>query len=256
MAERTEFRETVAEDRLERETVPVEVLEAVREQRHFLARVYGIAASALALSALVAVWAAHRPEMFEYVHEHATSFQALFFFEVASVAVISRYAERMTIGMAWATLMGYAILNGISFCVFFLLLPPGSIAFGFFISAMTFASMSAYAIRFPDRDLRGLSGMFKSLLMGLVIVVVTNLLAGNSMAYWATSYLGVMIFASLTSYHSDFIADLEYEFEDDNRTREKGAVIGALVIFLDFVNLYLLLMSALSIVVSKAEEED
>jgi len=233
-----------------------ELEEVARDERRFLVRVYGVASLALAISALVAYWALHRPEMFDYVREHRTSFQVLFVFEVISVAVISRIVDKMTLGLAWLTLVGYAIFNGMSFCVFFLVVPPGSVAFGFLVSALTFAAMSAYGLYFPERELRGIGFMFKSLLMGLAIVVATNLLAGNSIAYWATSYLGVMIFASLASYHVDFICDLQYEFEDDDRAHDKASVAGALVIYLDFVNFYFLVMRMLSIALSKADEKN
>lgn len=217
-----------------------EMVEVVREQRQFLVRVYALVALGLFVSGIVAAWTAHQPGMFDYVHSHRLSFQALFLFEILAVTSLSRAVQYLSVAAAWVTFLAYAIFNGMSFCVFFLFVPPGAVAFAFFAISLTFWGLMAYGRLYPDRDLRGGTGAFKTLLMGLAIVVVTNVAMRNSVPYWAMSYLGVIIFAVLISYHTDFICDLAYEFEDDDPARNKAALIGALLISLDFVNLYVM----------------
>ncbi len=217
-----------------------EMEEVAREERHFLVRVYALVAIGLFLSALVAAWAARQPDIFEYVRSHPLNFQLLFLFEVVVVACLSRAVQYFSVAAAWIAFVAYALFNGISFCVFFLFVPPGAVAFGFFVTALTFLALMAYGVYYPDRDLRGGTGALKTLAIGLAVVVAVNLLMRNAVVYWAMSYLGVIIFAILISYHTDFICDLEYEFEDDDPQRDKAALIGALLISLDFVNLYVM----------------
>ena len=233
----------------------LEMREVAREEHHFLARVYGLLASGLALSTLVAFWALRHPEMFEYVQEHRGGFQVLFLFEVITVAVLSRFAAKMSTGIAWLTFVGYSLLNGISFCVFFQFLPPGSVAFGFLMATLTYVVMSAWGMYSPDGALLGIRGMLKTALVGFSLTAAANLFAGNETEYWETACLAIGIFAGLTCYHTDEIRDLPYEFEDDDRAHSKAAILGALLIYLDFVNLYLLIMQAFSIFASKMEQE-
>jgi uncharacterized protein len=136
---------------------------------------------------------------------------------------------------------GYAVLNGVSFAVLFIWLPAGSVASGFGLTAVTFGLMALYGHQ-TGRDL----GTFRSFILmiatGVVLLIAVNLTMRTPVAYWATAYMGVMAFGGLTSYHAQNLRDLEWEFEDDDADRCKAMYAGALTLYLDFVNLYVLIM--------------
>ncbi len=77
-------------------------------------------------------------------------------------------------------------------------------------------------------------------IVGVLLMLVLNIAFGNADPFYATAFLGIVIFAGLTSYHVQHIRDLDWAFEDDDSANHKAAVVGALLIYLDFVNLYLL----------------
>ncbi|HWR36318.1 MAG TPA: Bax inhibitor-1/YccA family protein [Clostridia bacterium] len=223
------------------EALSYEMEEVEREQRALLVKVYGFMAVGLLISAAVARWAMARPEMFTYVHEHALSFQIIFALEVAAVAIISQVIENIPIGLAALIFVCYAAFNGISFAVFFLFIPPGAVAFGFLIAALTFAAMAAYG-RMSGADLGTMGSTLITLVAGLGIMSAANVVFNNERVYWATSYLGVIVFASLASYHAQDFRDFDWAFEDDDEANNKAALTGALLLYLDFVNLYIMFM--------------
>ena len=94
------------------------------------------------------------------------------------------------------------------------------------------------------RDLGALRSFCVMVMTGVAMLVVVNLALRSSVAYWATAYLGIMAFSGLTSYHAQSLRDLEWEFEDDDPERRKAMYASALTLYLDFVNLYMLIMRA------------
>lgn len=229
----------------ELETIPPPVdlaaVEVEAELRHHLVRVYGLMVVGLLLTAAVTFWVSRQPEIVEYIQQHPGGFEALFILEMIIVAVVSRSVDKMTLAMTAATYFIYAVLNGFSFAVFFLWVPPLAIPFGFAIAASTFCAMALYG-HTTSRDLGSLRSLLTMVVIGIALLSAVNLVAGNPMPYWATSYLAVMVFAALTSYHAQSIRDLESEFEDDDSDHCKAMYAGALVLYLDFVNIYLMLV--------------
>ncbi len=209
--------------------------------RHHLVRVYSMMCVGLMLTAAVAFMIGRDADIVEYVRTHPAGFQVLFLFEIVTVAVITKAVEKMTLAMIIITFFCYAALNGVSFAVFFLWIPPASVAFGFLITALTFGAMAFYGTK-TQRDLGSLRSFLTMILIGIAILLIFNLPFRNSMAYWATSYLGVMAFAGLTIFHAQDMRDLDFEFEDDDADRCKAMYASALMLYLDFVNLYMFVM--------------
>ena len=165
----------------------------------------------------------------------------MFLFEMAAVAFISKYVEELTIPMAWIVFLFYAGFNGISFALFFLLLPPSAVVFGFFLTALSFGAMALYG-RYTKCDLGSLKSLGMLVLAGIILMTVFNLIFGHGEAFYATSFLGIMLFAGLTSSHIQDIRNLDWEFDDDDASYDKAALVGALLIYLDFVNFYMIVM--------------
>lgn len=229
--------------------------EAVEQsQRALLVRVYGLMFVGLMVSALVAFWAVQHSETAAYTLRHPEGFQIVFFSEMVAVAFISRYVAKLTIPMAWVLFVVYAVFNGVSFSVFFLYFPPAAVMYGFIYTALMFGVMAVYG-HVTRRDL----GSGKSILVmgafGFALQLLLNLALGHSNAYYGTATLGIVVFAGLASYHAQNIRNLEWEFDDDDTAQDKAALIGALLLYLDFVNLYMMVMNLVATLQSQREDE-
>lgn len=219
----------------------MDALAIEEQQRALLVRVFSLMLLGLMTSAAVAYLALKNSNIQENALQHSLGFQVMFFSEVAAVAFISRHIQKLTIPMAWILFLVYAAFNGISFAMFFLWLPPVSVAFGFFLTGLTFGVMAVYG-RYTKSDLGSLRSIGLLVLVGIALMVLVNLILGHDEHFYATSFLGIMFFAGLTASHVKDIRNLDWEFEDDDVSNDKAALVGALLIYLDFVNLYMLFM--------------
>ncbi len=230
--------------------------EAVEQsQRALLVRVYGLMFAGLMLSALVAHWAAAHSEIGTYTLRHPEGFQIVFFSEIIAVGFISRYVGKLNIPAAWTLLAVYSIFNGVSFSVFFLYFPPAAVMYGFLFTALMFGGMALYGHQ-TQCDLGDARNIF---LMGgaaFALQILVNLTLGHSDAYYGTATLGILVFCGLASYHAQNIRNFEWEFDDDDTAQDKAAVIGALLLYLDFVNLYMMVMRAVAVLEREREEEE
>lgn len=219
----------------------IAALEVETELRRHLVKVYALMAVGLLISAVVAYWLARQASVTEYVQTHPLGFQILFIFEMIVVAFVSKSIDKLSLATTAAIFFGYALLNGVTFAVFFIWLPPASVASGFALTAVTFALTALYGHQ-TGQDLGALRSFFIMVGIGVALLVAVNLVLQNSVAYWATAYMGVMAFGGLSTYHSQDLRDLEWEFEDDDADRCKAMYASALTLYLDFVNLYALIM--------------
>ena len=224
-------------------TRPVDLeAQAVEDsQRSLLVRVYGLMFAGLMVSTLVALWAAQHTEIADYTLRHPEGFQIIFFSEVIAVAFISRYVAKLTIPMAWVLFAFYSAFNGISFSVFFLYFPTPAVMYGFLYTAVMFGFMALYG-HVTRSDLGSTRSILLMISYGFGLQLFCNLALGHSEAYFGTATLGILIFAVLASYHAQNIRNFEWEFDDDDARQDKAALIGALLLYLDFVNLYMLIM--------------
>jgi uncharacterized protein len=218
----------------------IAALEVETALRHHLVRVYSLMVAGLLLTAAIAFWISRTPQMLEYIGAHPAGFQILFAFEVVTAAVVSKSVDKLSLPMVAIVFFFYAALNGVTFAVFSLWMPTASIALAFAVAALTFGAMAVYG-SYTKRDLGSLPSFLTMIAIGVGLLSLVNLAFGNPREYWATSYLGVMVFAGLTAFHAQDLRDLEFEFEDDDEDHCKAMYAGALVLYLDFVNLYLML---------------
>jgi len=216
----------------------VEMREVRAEQRRLMQRVFALLALGLLLSAAVSYWAATDPDVIAHASSHPEAYYILFCLEVVVIGVLSKHFNQLSTKAAAFAFFLYSGLNGVSFIVFFLWTPATSMAWGLLLAAITFAALSAWGY-YSRRDLGTLRNIARFAISGLVVGVVANGVMGNRLAFWATPYLFVTIFAGLLAHHAQDIRDMEYEFEGDE-SRWKSAFAGALLIYLDLVNLYIL----------------
>lgn len=222
-------------------TPDVDALAVEEQQRALLIRVFSFVALGLMSSAAIAYLALKSTDIYGSALRHSLGYQLMFGLEVISVAFIYKYVQNLSIAMVWVTFLFYSAFNGISFALFFLWLPPASVAFGFFLTALTFGAMALYG-RNTKCDLGSIKSLGILAGTGIGLMILINLLFRNGEAFYTTSFLGIMFFAGLTASHVQDIRNMEWEFDDDDAAGDKAALVSALLIYLDLVNLYMMLM--------------
>lgn len=149
--------------------------------------------------------------------------------------------DSMSSGFATALFILYSALNGVTLSVLFYVYTSASIASTFFITAGTFGICSAYGY-FTKKDLTSLGGFLFMGLIGVIIATVVNIFLASSTLYWIISYAGVAIFIGLTAYDTQKIKKMSLELDSDSEQGKKGAVMGALALYLDFINMFIFLL--------------
>jgi hypothetical protein len=156
------------------------------------------------------------------------------------VMLISFGINRLSAGTALTLFFVYAGLLGISLASIFLVYTGASITRVFFISATTFGAMSLYGYT-TKRDLTAIGSFLFMGLIGIIIASLVNMFLQSSGLYWVISVLGVLIFVGLTAYDTQKIKEL-YSPMDDGTVAGRKAVMGALRLYLDFINLFLMML--------------
>ncbi|MDR6951500.1 FtsH-binding integral membrane protein [Ancylobacter sp. 3268] len=159
---------------------------------------------------------------------------------LAAVFFLSFRVDRMSVAAAQTVFWVYAALVGISLSTIFLVYTHDSIVRVFFITAATFGALSLYGYTTP----RSLSAMGSFLMMGLfgiIIASLVNIFLGSSMLQFIISVVGVLVFAGLTAYDTQRIKEMYFAGDDDVVAGRK-AIMGALTLYLDFINLFVMLL--------------
>ena len=156
------------------------------------------------------------------------------------VMVLSFAINRLSAGTALTLFFVYAGLLGLSLASIFLVYTHESITRVFFISAATFGAMSLYGYT-TKRDLTGVGSFMFMGLIGIIIASLVNMFLQSSGLGWAISVIGVLVFVGLTAYDTQSIKEM-YSAMDDGTIAGRKAVMGALRLYLDFINLFLMLL--------------
>ncbi|MDE2135449.1 MAG: Bax inhibitor-1/YccA family protein [Alphaproteobacteria bacterium] len=159
------------------------------------------------------------------------------------VMLLSFRIQRMSLATAQATFWAYAGLMGISLTPIIWVYTGAAIAQTFFITAATFGAMSLWGYT-TGRDLTGLGSFLFMGLIGIIIASVVNIFVASSMMSWIVSVAGVLIFTGLTAYDTQWIKN-SYSVNDDGSVAGRKAIFGALKLYLDFLNLFLMLLRLL-----------
>ncbi len=148
--------------------------------------------------------------------------------------------RKMSVAKAQGTFWVFAALMGASLSSIFLIYTGASITRVFFITAGTFGAMSIYGYT-TKRDLTKLGSFLMMGLIGIIIASIVNIFMKSSMMYFVISILGVLIFVGLTAYDTQKIKNM-YLVSDSGEIMGKKAVMGALTLYLDFINLFIMLL--------------
>ncbi|MGB0776848.1 MAG: Bax inhibitor-1/YccA family protein [Flavobacteriaceae bacterium] len=214
--------------------------ELIEVQKAFMQKVYTWMVGALTITGSVAYVISSKTGLIESIYPY---FTLLVIAQLGVVIFLSARINKMTSSTAFILFTLYSVLNGVTFSVIFEVYTASSIASTFFVTAGTFAAMSLYGW-FTKKDLTSMGSFLYMALIGLIIASVVNMFFASSVMYWVITYAGVLIFVGLTAYDTQKIKKMSVEFHD-NESHNKGAVIGALTLYLDFINLFLYLLRIL-----------
>jgi uncharacterized protein len=206
--------------------------------RAHMQRVYGYMAGGLALTGIVA-YAAAASGFYQAVAATPLIWIVMLA-PLGFVLVLSFGIQRMSAGMAMVLFWIYAAVMGLSLGGIFLVYTGTSIARVFFITAATYGAMSLYGYT-TRSDLSGFGSFLLMGLIGIVIASIVNIFIESSALQFAISIIGVIVFVGLTAYDTQRIKEMYLESDADEIAGKK-AVLGALALYLDFINLFMLLL--------------
>lgn len=209
----------------------------------FLRRVYHWMAAGLILTAVTAQLTASSPSMLGLVFGSPWVLIALLVGELALVFVLSLAINRISTATAMGLFILYSLLNGVTLSSVLLVYARESVFSAFLTTAGMFGAMSVYGL-FTKRDLTSWRSFLVMGLWGLIIAMVINMFIGSSTMELAISVFGVLIFLGLTAYDTQYLRDLgaQVDVDGQDETGRKLVIIGALKLYLDFVNLFLYLL--------------
>lgn len=162
--------------------------------------------------------------------------------ELALVFILSLRIQKLSAQTATTMFLVYSALNGISLSFVLSAYNVGSVAQAFITATGMFAAMSLYGL-FTKRDLSGMGSLLTMGLFGLIIAMVVNMFLGSSQMDWIITIVGILLFLGLTAYDTQFIKEMgESAPQDDATAIRRGTIIGALKLYLDFLNLFLMLL--------------
>ena len=207
-----------------------------------LKNVYLWMTMALAISGLTAMLVAGNAELMQTIYAGRGTLFVLFLVQFGLIWLISARIGSMSFVTATLLYIAYSVVTGVTLSSIFLLFTTGSIASVFFITAGTFAALSIYGF-VTKKDLSTWRSYLIMGLIGLIIASIVNWFLASEMMYWIISYVGVAIFIGLTAYDTQKIKQLAYACHmEDEETRNKVALLGAITLYLDFINLFLYIL--------------
>jgi hypothetical protein len=228
------------------QSVPLKTARAQVQVNEFIRSVYNWMAIGLGLTGVVAFYVSNSETLMKLIFGNQIIFFGLIIGELVLVFTISARVHKMQASTATYLFVLYAALNGATLSAIFLIYTSSSITSTFFICAATFIASSIYGM-VTKRDLTSMGQFMFMGLIGIVIASVVNLFVRSSGMSLVVSYIGVIVFVGLTAYDTQKLRTmaLSQPAGIDSGTVRKGAILGALTLYLDFINLFLMLLRIL-----------
>jgi FtsH-binding integral membrane protein len=208
--------------------------------RTFLQRVHFFMSLGLATTGAVALAVVSSPAALQFVFGNTLVFFGLMIAELVLVVAFAPIAARVSASAAAVMFFSYAALSGVTFSVIFLRYTMGSIGSTFVVTGGMFAGLSIYGA-VTKRDLTSIGSFAIMGLWGLILGSIVNIFLKSPMLYWLTTFVGVVVFTGLTAYDTAKLKALGANLEA-GESQTKMALQGALILYLDFINLFLMLL--------------
>lgn len=227
-------------------SVSLQRTQAQIQVNSFIRSVYNWMAIGLGLTGFVAFYVSNSEAIMRLIFGNQLIFFGLIIGELALVFTISARVHKMQASTATSLFVLYAALNGATLSAIFLVYTRASITSTFFICAATFVAASIFGMT-TKRDLTSMGQFLFMGLIGIIIASVVNLFMRSSGVSLIISYIGVIVFVGLTAYDTQKLRTmaLSQPAGIDGGTIRKGAILGALTLYLDFINLFLMLLRIL-----------
>lgn len=213
--------------------------------RAYFLRVYNYMASAMIITGLVAFFAGTSDAFLQLMYTQQGSPSMLsyvvMFAPLGAVLFLSVRLHHMSEKAAQIAFWSFSVLMGLSLYYIFAVFTGTSIARVFFITAATFGAMSLYGYT-TKKDLSAWGSFLMMGVIGLIIASLVNLFMQSSALQMAISAIGVLVFTGLTAYDTQRIKQTYYQFAGNSEALGKAAIMGALSLYLDFINLFIMLM--------------
>lgn len=214
--------------------------------RSYMLSVYNYMAIAVALTGLAAYgmssWMTSNPQVAQTLFQSPLKW-VIMLAPLGFVLVLSFGIHKMKTSTAQMVFWTYAAVTGISISWILLVFTGESVARTFFITSAAFASLSLYGYT-TKRSLSGMGSFLMMGLFGIIIASVVNIFLGSSALQFAISVIGLLVFAGLTAYDTQQIKEM-YFAGDDSETQGRKAIMGALRLYLDFINMFMFLLQFL-----------
>jgi FtsH-binding integral membrane protein len=208
--------------------------------RAYMLRIYNYMASGLALTGIIAMATAQSESMMQIIFGGGALMWIVMLSPLGFVLALSFGINKMKASTAQAVFWGFAAVMGLSMASIFAIYTGTSIARVFFITAGTFAGMSLYGYT-TKRDLTGLGSFLFMGLIRIILASIVNMFLQSSAMHFVISVIGVLVFVGLTAYDTQKIKSM-YAESDGSETASKKAIMGALTLYLDFINLFMMLL--------------
>lgn len=221
-------------------TTTVQGADVQLARQSFLTSVFGWMFIGLALTAGVAAYVATSSDMISWFEDHPWAWLVMFVVQIGLVVTISAGINKLSYSVSVFLFALYAALNGFIFSIILEAYTTASIASAFGVAAGMFGGMAIYGY-VTKRDLTGMRSILFMGLIGLIIGMVVNMFWANSILYWFVTFGGVVLFCALTAYDMQKIKQIG-ESGADSETLRKASILGALSLYLDFINLFLFLL--------------
>jgi FtsH-binding integral membrane protein len=209
-------------------------------ERSFLSQVYLWMSLGLLMTGFVAAWIAFTPVLAANLLNGGMFF-ILMLVQIGIVLWLSSQIMNLSVTVATIGFSVYATLNGVLLSSIFLVYTGASIASTFLVTAGMFGAISAYGF-ITKRDLSSVGSFCFMALIGVILASIVNLFFRNPAFYWILTYASIAIFVGLTAYDTQRLKQIYHQGFSSESTMKKIALLGALALYLDFINLFLLLL--------------
>jgi hypothetical protein len=204
-------------------------------------KVYVWMTLALVITGFTAFYVAHSEALLTAIVTNQILFWGLIIAELGLVIGLSAAINKLSLTVATLLFVLYSVINGATMSFIFLVYTASSITNVFFITAGTFAAMALFGY-FTKADLSSLGKILMMALIGIIIATIVNIFTKSTGLAMILNYLGVLVFVGLTAYDSQKIKQMLMHAPDAGEAAQKVALLGALSLYLDFINLFLYLL--------------
>jgi uncharacterized protein len=218
----------------------LEQLVAAEQQRYFV-KVYAWMCLAMVITGIVAMYTATSQEIQDIIFKGRWLFFVLVIIQFAAVVVMGRIINRISAVIATVIFVVYSILFGVTLSCIFVVYTEESLASTFMVTALTFGIMSLYGFA-TKTDLTQWKNLLIMAILALCVATFVNLILDSTLLYWFTTIIGVLIFVGLTAYDTQKIKNLNVIGNEGSDEDHKEAIMGALTLYLDFINLFLFIL--------------